>query len=97
MPKLPLYKSGEDITSYLIRFENLAKLSKWPQDTWAARLALLFSGPALNVYSTLPDDVCQNYDALKDAILKAFRKTIQNNIEKSLGMQNFMMKISCNI
>ena len=77
VPKLKLYESGEDITAYLIRFENLAKLSGWPKESWSTRLALLFSGDALNVYSTLPDDVCRNYDQLKDAILKAFRKTTE--------------------
>ncbi|XP_064121774.1 uncharacterized protein LOC135226265 [Macrobrachium nipponense] len=77
IPKLKLYESGEDITAYLIRFENLAKLSGWPKELWAPRLALLFSGDALNVYSTLPDEVCKDYDKLKDAILKAFRKTTE--------------------
>ena len=77
VPKLKLYESGEDITAFLIRFENLAKLSGWPKESWATRLALLFSGDALNVYSTLPEDVCRDYDQLKDAILRAFRKTTE--------------------
>ena len=75
IPKLPLYESGEDITAYLIRFETVARLSKWPKEIWPTRLALLFSGATLNVYSTLPEEVCKNYDALKAAVLKAFRKT----------------------
>ena len=33
IPKLKLYESGEDITAYLIRFENLAKLSGWPKES----------------------------------------------------------------
>ena len=77
MPKLPLYDKGEDITAYLLRFESLAKLSNWPKETWATRLALLFSGPALNVYSTLSEEVCKDYDLLKDEILKAFRRTTE--------------------
>ena len=75
MPKMPAYTDGDDITAYLIRFENLATLSSWPIDTWATRLALLFSGTSLNVYSTLPDDVIHDYAKLKSAILLAFKKT----------------------
>ena len=75
MPKMPVFHDGEDITAYLIRFENLAVLSQWPEDSWATRLALLFSGTALNVYSTLSDEVIADYSELKKAILKAFKKT----------------------
>ena len=82
---MPLYESGEDITAYLTRFVTVARLSKWPKEIWPTRLALLFSGVTLrallfsgvtlNVYSTLPEEVCKDYDALKAAVLKAFRKT----------------------
>ena len=75
MTKMPVFSDGDDITAYLIRFENLATLCQWPEDSWATRLALLFSGTSLNVYSTLPDDVVKNYQELKKSILKAFKKT----------------------
>ena len=75
MPKMPPFTDSDDITAYLIRFENLANISGWPHETWATHLALLFSGSALNVYSTLPEDVISDYSKLKAAILKAFKRT----------------------
>ena len=75
MPRMSPFKDSDDITSCLIRFENLAVISGWPQETWSTHLALLFSGSALNVYSTLPDEVVSDYGKLKAAILKAFKRT----------------------
>nr|XP_053651162.1 RNA-binding protein 25-like [Cherax quadricarinatus]XP_053651163.1 RNA-binding protein 25-like [Cherax quadricarinatus] len=74
-PNLPLFTEGEDITSYIIRFENTATLCEWPADTWATRLGMLFSGTALNIYATLSQDIICNYNLLKKAILNAYQKT----------------------
>ena len=79
---MPVFTDGEDITAYLIRFENLAVLCQWPANTSATRLALLFSGTSLNVYSTLPDDVIEDYQKLKEAILRAFKNHLYQKITK---------------
>ena len=75
MPKMPPFNDGEDITAYFIRFEQMANVCKWPADSWAVRLGLLFQGNALKVYSSLPPDIMNDYEALKKAILKAYKKT----------------------
>ena len=75
MPKMPAFKDGEDITSYFIRFEQMAKMCGWPPESWATRLGLLFQGDSLKVYSSLPPETMQDYDELKKAILRAYKRT----------------------
>ena len=77
-PKLEPFKEEDDITAYLIRFENIATLCEWPSSEWPARLAILFTATTLDAYSTLSDEEVTDYMALKEAILKAFKKTPEN-------------------
>ena len=67
------YKDGEDITSYLIRFERIATLIGWDESKWAIRLGVLLQGHALKVYASLSDDVTKCYASLKKALLEAFK------------------------
>lgn len=69
------YRDGEDITAYLVRFEKVASALKWDRNTWPVQLASLLQGKALSIYTSLSDDVTSNYDLLKGAILKGFRRT----------------------
>ena len=48
-PKLPIFKDGEDITSYLIRFEHIASLLNVDPGTYAARLGSLLTGKAVDI------------------------------------------------
>ena len=45
-PKLPLLQDGEDINSYLNRFERVAELLNVRQDSYAVRLGSLLTGKA---------------------------------------------------
>ncbi|XP_068241429.1 uncharacterized protein [Palaemon carinicauda] len=74
-PRLLPYNEDEDITAYIIRFESVASLCKWPVSEWTTRLALLFSGTALNIYSTLSEEEIADYVSLKAAVLRAFKRT----------------------
>ncbi|XP_068232999.1 uncharacterized protein [Palaemon carinicauda] len=74
-PRLLPYNEDEDITAYIIRFESVASLCEWPVSEWATRLALLFSGTALNIYSTLSEEEIADYVSLKAAVLRAFKRT----------------------
>jgi len=56
--------------SFLHRFEIYAKCQNWPKDQWAVYLSALLKGRALKVYSRLPVEDAQNYEMLKDALLK---------------------------
>ena len=69
------YKDGEDITAYIERFERIAELLTWEKKEWAVRLGSLLQGKALSIFISLDSTVTANYDHLKKALLKGFRKT----------------------
>ena len=74
-PRLPVYRDGEDITSFLVRFEHIAELLNLIRNTWAIHLGTLLSGRAVEIYASLPDSVTADYDDLKKALLSGFNKT----------------------
>ena len=47
-PTLPTFKDGEDIASYLTRFERVASLLGLSSDTYAVRLGSLLTGKAVS-------------------------------------------------
>lgn len=67
------YRDGEDITSYLIRFERIAEMLKWNKVDYAVKLGLLLQGQALKIYASLSPDITNSYESLKSALLEAFR------------------------
>lgn len=75
-PTLPLYREGEDIGSYLVRFERIAKLLNIHKDTYAARLGSVLTGKCVEIYASLSDDITSDYELLKKALLKGFHKTL---------------------
>ncbi|KAK3870389.1 hypothetical protein Pcinc_024382 [Petrolisthes cinctipes] len=72
---LPVYKEGEDIDLYLLRFERAASLLKVDKDNYAMTLGILLRGKYADVYNNLPADVTKNYQLLRKALLKGFRVT----------------------
>ena len=74
-PKLPLLQDGEDINSYLNRFERVAELLNVRQDSYAVRLGSLLTGKAAELYTSLSADVTKDYDLLRKALLTGFNKT----------------------
>ncbi len=76
-PKLPAFQDGKDnMDSYLLRFERYATIQGWDKDTeWAVNLSTLLTGRALLVYSSLDDMDADDYDILKEAILKRYALT----------------------
>ncbi|KAA0193329.1 hypothetical protein HAZT_HAZT005683 [Hyalella azteca] len=74
-PKLPMYRDGEDITSYIIRFERIAELLQLNRSSYAVRLGTLLTGKAVQIYAALSPDVTGDYDSLKKALLSGFNKT----------------------
>ncbi|XP_076030282.1 uncharacterized protein LOC143018628 [Oratosquilla oratoria] len=73
--KLPLLQEGEDIASYLNRFERIAELLKLSPDSYAVRLGSLLTGKAADMYISLSPEVTKNYELLKKALLSGFNKT----------------------
>lgn len=43
-PKLPVYKDGEDICAFFVRFERTAELLQIRKETYAVRIGTLLSG-----------------------------------------------------
>ena len=74
-PKLPMYKPGDDIGSFIVRFERIASMLSISQDSYALRLGTVLSGKAMDVYASLSDDITKDYSRLKSALLTAFNKT----------------------
>ncbi|KAJ8029870.1 hypothetical protein HOLleu_29382 [Holothuria leucospilota] len=72
-PKLPVFNEArDDIDSYLKRFERYATIMGWKKEKWALPLSTLLTAKALEVYSRLPDDLANNYDKLKAALLSRY-------------------------
>ncbi|KAA0186772.1 hypothetical protein HAZT_HAZT006895 [Hyalella azteca] len=74
-PKLPVYKDGDDITSFFVRFERIASLLQVEEDTYAVRLGSLLTGRAVDMYASLSPVTTGDYAALKKALLACFCKT----------------------
>ncbi|XP_070000736.1 uncharacterized protein [Penaeus vannamei] len=74
-PSLPVFKDGEDITSYLIRFERIANLLDFKEETYAIRLGSLLTGKAVDIYTSLPPETTADYQLLKKALLRGYSKT----------------------
>ena len=74
IPKLPIFQDDkDDLDAYLGRFEKYATAQRWPGDTWAINLSALLTGKALDTYYRLSKEDIDNYDAVRDALLKRFR------------------------
>ncbi|XP_076064942.1 uncharacterized protein LOC143038983 [Oratosquilla oratoria] len=73
--KLPLLREGEDIASYLNRFERIAELLKLSPDSYAVRLGSLLTGKAADMYIYLSPEIPKNYELLKKALLSGSNKT----------------------
>ena len=83
-PKLPYFEESKDkMDSYLSRFEKYAVANKWDRSIWAAYLSALLKGRALEVYDRLSVADANDYEKLKNALLKnferGFRKKFHND------------------
>ena len=74
-PKLPTYREGEDIGSFLTRFERIAKLLCVKKESYAVRLGTVLTGKCVDIYTSLSDEVTSDYELLKKALLSGFQKT----------------------
>jgi len=75
-PKMPCFdERSDDMDSFLHRFEAYADSQRWSKGQWAVYLSALLKGKALEVYSRLHVKDAQDYEILKDALLKRFNLT----------------------
>lgn len=75
-PRLPAFDENKDeIDAYLRRFERFAENAGWKRDDWAINLSALLTGKALEVYSRLTSAEADEYDTVKDSLLKRYQLT----------------------
>jgi len=75
-PKMPRFdERSDDTDSFLHRFEVHADSQGWSKGQCAVYLSALLKGKALEVYSRLHVEDAQDYEILKDALLKRFDLT----------------------
>ena len=77
-PMLPRFKESEgSIDAYLVRFERYASNEGWGHDCYALYLSAL-EGTALDVYHRLSDQDANDYDVLKEALLRKYSLTVED-------------------
>ena len=77
-PKLPVFKDGDDIVSFIIQFEQIAALLKLTPESYAVRMGCLLSCKALKIYAALSPETTEDYNSLKAALLSGFNKTSES-------------------
>ena len=75
LPKLPPYEEGQNMDSFIIRFERIAKISNVPKSTWGTHISSLLRGTALETYGRLNEEDAQDYDKIKLALLERYNLT----------------------
>ena len=84
--------------SYLSRFEKYGVANKWDSSIWAAYLSALLKGRALEVYDRLSVADSNDYEKLKDALLKNFDMDLERN-SVTIGLKGqrplFSLVVDC--
>ena len=62
----------KEIDKYFLHFEKIATSLKWPKENWTLLLQSVLIGKAREIFSALPLEDSNNYDLVKQAILKAY-------------------------
>ena len=63
-----------DVENYLVSFEKIMAIHKFPKDKWTALMHTQLTGKAQKVFAELSIEDCQNYDVLKQALLTAYAR-----------------------
>ena len=63
-PKLPVFKDGDDIVSFIIRFERIAALLKLTQESYAVRMGSVLSGKTLKNFAARSPETTDDYASL---------------------------------
>src|SRR5678816_3703051 len=74
--KFPNFNENKDcLDAYLLRFERTVEAYEIPQEIWALTLTRHLEGKALGVYQRLTSIEAQDYNCLKEQLLRRFRLT----------------------
>ena len=77
----------DDIDAYIRRFEKYATDARWDQNSFALYLGSLLQGKSLEVYSRMPSADANNYEKLKQALLKHYHMTEEGFRKKFHGVR----------
>ena len=74
-PKPSDYKEGDDLDSYIRRFEIYANQCKWANQEWGCNFSYFLSAKALSIYNSLSIDQTQDWDVVKSTLLNVYNFT----------------------
>ena len=100
-PKMPPFDERDDMDSYIQRFERYAVTQKWRKEDCAIYLSALLKGKALDVYARLPVSQAQDYEVLKQALLRRYsltekrykQKFYEGKPERGESPQQFIVRL----
>ncbi|XP_051794916.1 uncharacterized protein LOC127530951 [Acanthochromis polyacanthus] len=73
--KLPVLTANDDIEHFLITFERMAQVCRWPEEEWSVRLVPLLTGKARSAFVQMDIRYSDDYEKVKDAILAKYEIT----------------------
>ena len=72
----------QDVELFLKTFEQIANNNKWPKARWPTLVHAQFVGKAAKAISLLNNDEANDYDTVKNSVLKAYERVPQYYNEK---------------
>ncbi|RXN24948.1 hypothetical protein ROHU_005997 [Labeo rohita] len=74
-PQIPSFVEGEDVESFFVRFERIARTWGLQANEWAAQMVTLLTGKALEAYVGMDEQRSSSYDDIKAAVLAKYNVT----------------------
>ena len=74
----PKFSEGDDVDAFLLRFEALATANDHPKKGWGMLLGSLLSAKTLEVFGQLSESQMQDYESVKEALLRRFGKSAED-------------------
>ncbi|GFS05230.1 reverse transcriptase [Elysia marginata] len=65
----------DDLDIWLTRFERFIESNSWSRDKWSSSMCALLTGRALDCYGRLSSEQAQDYDKVKQALMKRYDLT----------------------
>lgn len=85
---VPSFSEG-NVEDFFASFERLARRLQWPNNLWTILLQQALSGKALRVYVSLSDHQAEDYQTVKDEILRAYALIPESYRRKFRNYQKF--------
>ncbi|KAI2657312.1 Zinc finger and SCAN domain-containing protein 23 [Labeo rohita] len=93
-PQIPSFVEGEDVESFFVRFERIARTWGLQANEWAAQMVTLLTGKALEAYVGMDEQRSSSYDDIKAAVLAKYNVTEETY---RLRFRSFMVPAGENV